>query len=228
METLFTPSGTHTRKQLAEIIGAILGVKPTYLGAPTMAYQVDDVEVSRYWRVRWPEAFPSRDIDLIEAVATGEGFKVTREGEETPTEGLTLVFPTARWSERTRRNLEAMLSSKTALITKALSIDAVPAHFDEDTVSFPWFQTTPTQQVAEATTLLLSAMIDAATRASRVSPKPPAGSNEKYAMRCFLLRLGFIGDTHKAARRVLLARLEGSAAWATPPTKPTAMSEVAS
>lgn len=229
METLFTPSGTHTRKQLAEIIGTILGaVKPTYLGAPTMAYQVGGVEVSRHWRVRWPQSFPKRDIALIEAVATGEGFTVMREGEETPVEGLSLVFPTGGWNERTRRNLEAMLASKAALITKALGIDAVPAYFDDDKVSFPWFQTTPTPQVAEATTQLLAAMIHAATLASRVSPKPPVGSNEKYAMRCFLLRLGFIGDAHKTARRVLLANLEGSAAWATPPTKPSALAEVAS
>ena len=37
--------------------------------------------------------------------------------------------------------------------------------------------------------------------------------NEKYAFRCFLLRLGFIGDDSKAARRILLKNLSGNAAF---------------
>ena len=37
--------------------------------------------------------------------------------------------------------------------------------------------------------------------------------NEKYAFRCFLLQLGFIGDEYKAARRVLLKNLTGNGAW---------------
>ncbi len=37
--------------------------------------------------------------------------------------------------------------------------------------------------------------------------------NEKYAFRCFLLRLGFIGPEYKAERKILLAPLEGSTAF---------------
>ena len=37
--------------------------------------------------------------------------------------------------------------------------------------------------------------------------------NEKYAFRCFLLRLGFIGDEFKADRKVLLQNLSGSTAF---------------
>ncbi len=37
--------------------------------------------------------------------------------------------------------------------------------------------------------------------------------NENYAFRCFLLRLGFIGDEYKAARKILLRNLTGSSAW---------------
>jgi hypothetical protein len=32
-------------------------------------------------------------------------------------------------------------------------------------------------------------------------------------MRCFLLSLGFIGDEYKAARKILLSRLEGNSSW---------------
>ena len=37
--------------------------------------------------------------------------------------------------------------------------------------------------------------------------------NEKYAFRCFLLRLGFIGDEHKTSRKILLRNLSGSSAF---------------
>lgn len=222
METTFTPKAKQTRKQLAELIGAVLGgLKPTYLGAPTMAYSVGAVEVSRHWRVRWPEDFPKRDIEMIEAVAAQEGFEVTRDGE--PEEGsqrdlgLTLSFPTTNWDERTQANLVAMLTSKRALIGKALDIPALPVEFTKDQVSFPWFDRLPEPEVTEATTHLLAAMIKAASTAKRVSSKPTAGPNEKYAMRCFLLRLGFIGDETKTARKVLMRNLDGNAAWANPP-----------
>lgn len=37
--------------------------------------------------------------------------------------------------------------------------------------------------------------------------------NEKYAFRCFLLRLGLIGDDYKAARKYLLRNLDGDSAF---------------
>ena len=37
--------------------------------------------------------------------------------------------------------------------------------------------------------------------------------NEKYEFRCFLLRLGFIGDDTKAQRKILMENLAGSAAF---------------
>ena len=37
--------------------------------------------------------------------------------------------------------------------------------------------------------------------------------NEKYAFRCFLLRLGFIGSEYKTQRKILLRNLTGSSAF---------------
>ena len=37
--------------------------------------------------------------------------------------------------------------------------------------------------------------------------------NEKYAFRCFLLRLGFIGEEYKVERKILLKNLTGSSAF---------------
>ena len=45
------------------------------------------------------------------------------------------------------------------------------------------------------------------------SPKPQQTENPKYAMRTWLLRLGFIGDEFKTARELLTKRLDGDTAF---------------
>ena len=45
------------------------------------------------------------------------------------------------------------------------------------------------------------------------SAKPQQNENPKYAMRTWLLRMGFIGDEFKTAREVLTRRLSGNAAF---------------
>lgn len=45
------------------------------------------------------------------------------------------------------------------------------------------------------------------------SPKSQQTENEKYAMRCWMLRLGFIGDEFKTAREYYLNNMEGNSAW---------------
>ena len=45
------------------------------------------------------------------------------------------------------------------------------------------------------------------------SPKPQQSENPKYAMRTWLLRLGFIGEEFETARLHLLKNLPGNAAW---------------
>ena len=45
------------------------------------------------------------------------------------------------------------------------------------------------------------------------SPKPQQNENPKYAMRTWLLRLGFIGEEFKTAREILTKRLAGDTAF---------------
>lgn len=45
------------------------------------------------------------------------------------------------------------------------------------------------------------------------SPKPQQNENPKYAMRTWLLRLGFIGEEFRSARELLTKRLDGDAAF---------------
>lgn len=57
------------------------------------------------------------------------------------------------------------------------------------------------------------ALSQMAKEAKSASPKPQQNDNPKYAMRTWLLRLGFIGEEFKTARETLTKRLSGNAAF---------------
>ena len=60
---------------------------------------------------------------------------------------------------------------------------------------------------------LCLALSQMAKMVKTASPKPQQNENPKYAMRTWLLRLGFIGDEFKTARELLTRRLDGDAAF---------------
>jgi len=60
---------------------------------------------------------------------------------------------------------------------------------------------------------LCLALSQMAKTVKTASPKPQQNENPKYAMRTWLLRLGFIGDEFKTAREVLTRRLAGDTAF---------------
>ena len=62
---------------------------------------------------------------------------------------------------------------------------------------------------------LCLALSQMAKEVRTASPKPQQNENPKYAMRTWLLRLGFIGDEFKTARKHLTKRLDGDAAFRT-------------
>ena len=60
---------------------------------------------------------------------------------------------------------------------------------------------------------LCLALSEQAKELKYASPKPQQTENKKYAMRTWLLRLGFIGEEFKTARDILTRKLDGNAAF---------------
>ena len=60
---------------------------------------------------------------------------------------------------------------------------------------------------------LCLALSQMAKEVRTASPKPQQNENPKYAMRTWLLRLGFIGEEFATAREVLTKRLAGDASF---------------
>lgn len=124
--------------------------------------------------------------------------------------GLTVEIPLDKVAVG---NLTRLLDAKGSLIKKALGISGLPIEIWEDRVAFPWFTELPDTDAVQAYTHFISALCEMSKNAKRVTVTEKAVENEKYAFRCFLLRLGFIGAEYKAERKILLKNLTGSSAF---------------
>jgi len=123
-------------------------------------------------------------------------------------------------------NLTSILDAKGALIKKALGIPATPIEITETEVIFPWFSSLPDAETSKAYTRFISALCEMSRNQKRVTAKPVETENEKYAFRCFLLRLGFIGAEYKTDRKILLQNLTGSSAFKSGARKEAACDEI--
>lgn len=130
--------------------------------------------------------------------------------QQSRTSGLTVEIPLDKVAVG---NLTRLLDAKGNLIKKALGVDALPIEIQDDRVTFPWFEELPDSDAVQAYTHFLSALCEMSKNAKRVTVIEKAVDNEKYAFRCFLLRLGFIGAEYKTERKILLKNLSGSSAF---------------
>lgn len=217
------------RRALVTAMGEILEVRPKYLGMPTAAYEVDYFRIDRNGTVEFDDRADSVEIEnLLERLAE-RGFAGERQetAAEVPKETAgndTMGTDTAPQDENVRLtvamplgsanidNLKKLLEAKGSLIKKAFGIDELPVEIDGDKISFPWFSETDSG-TARACTDFISALCKMSREQKRIMATEKAVDNEKYAFRCFLLRLGFIGDEYKADRKILLKNLKGSSAF---------------
>lgn len=126
---------------------------------------------------------------------------------------LTVSIPRTAMDDRAMENLKALIKSKESLIKKALGTETLAIEIDDEKISFPWFKA-DVDDGLNIYAAFISSLCDVSRNLTRVnSKKEKQVENEKYAFRCFLLRLGFVGDSYKRHRKVLLQNLEGSSAF---------------
>ena len=129
------------------------------------------------------------------------------------TDSLIIEVPKAGFTEEAIANLEKLVESKSTLIKKVIGADSLAIEQTKETLRFPWF--TPQGDVAliRAYTKFVSALCTMAKEQKRITAKEKTVDNEKYAFRCFLLRLGFISEEFKAERKILLSKLTGNSSF---------------
>ncbi len=110
-------------------------------------------------------------------------------------------------------NLHQLVASKATLIKHALKVETLDIIDDGNKIFFPWFTYIPEPEEMKAITVFIVALCKLAKRRKRILAKDKPIVNEKYAFRCFLLQLGFIGKAYKDIRHELLKHLSGSSAF---------------
>lgn len=229
MEIRYNVTGAR-RKELVKVIADTTGAKARYMGMPTAAYEIDYFTVTKDGTLLFSDRSDTEEVEaVLEAIAAAgfdcepqdgedtasdevpkETAEAATEGGQGETAGLTVEIPLNKVGVG---NLTKLLDAKGSLIRKALGIPATPIEILEDRVAFPWFDTMPDADTAAACTHFISALCGMSRNAKRVTATEKAVDNEKYAFRCFLLRLGFIGAEYKAERKILLKNLSGSSAF---------------
>lgn len=214
----FNASGD-AKKKLVKFISSHLGVESKYLGVPSCAYSIGNYTVNKDGSLSWDDD-DERTAGLLEAIKA-EGFTAVEDEEveeemeeEAEVNRLCISFPKSMYDERTLENLKNLVEGKGALMKKAFKAESLEIVVDDEKVSFPWFELIDSDHF-NAYTQFISAITKMAREQKRILGKERAVENEKYAFRCFLLRLGFIGDDYKLTRKILLENLEGSAAFKT-------------
>ena len=125
-------------------------------------------------------------------------------------EGIAIQIPA---SKANTENLTRILDTKGALIRKALGVEDLSFGVIENRVDFPWFPSDCTPEDLKAYMHFITALCKMSVDQKRINKTDKEVDNEKYAFRCFLLRLGFIGDEYKAERKILLRNFKGSSAF---------------
>ena len=158
------------------------------------------------------------DSEVIERLLQhiyDEGFDIDQSNVDDEDEpcAVCISVPRSLFTDSDLENLKALITAKGSLIKKALGVSDLPLEITDTKVSFPWFPATPTPDEMKAYDTFICKLCEMARNQKRINATEKPTDNEKYAFRCFLLRLGFIGAEYKAARKILLKNLSGSSAF---------------
>ncbi|MEE1249149.1 MAG: virulence [Lachnospiraceae bacterium] len=204
-----------------------IGGKAKYLGVPSCAYEIGSFTVGKNGELEFGDFDDLDEVaPIVDAcvMATGvrpaewdnneKGAKAPdcepeKGADEDDTIELTVRVPLEKVD---LGNLIHLLEAKGELIKKALGIENTFIKEENEEVQFPWFTNIKPEE-ALAYTKFIAAICEMSVKQKRITAKPKENENEKYAFRCFLLRLGFIGDEFKADRKILLSKLDGSSAF---------------
>lgn len=216
MEIRYNVTGDR-RKELVKVISGITGAKAVYKFMPTCNYEIDYFTVTKDGTLLFDDRADSEEVEQVLEGIAAAGFECeapaeAAEPEKTAQEesvGLTIEVPLDKVQVG---NLTKLLDAKGSLIKKALGIDDLRFEIQEDRIAFPWF-TEPQPEEATAYTHFIAALCRMSKDTKRITAKEKPVDNEKYAFRCFLLRLGFIGNAYKTDRKILLRNLSGSSAF---------------
>ena len=109
--------------------------------------------------------------------------------------------------------LTKLLNAKAKLLKKAFNTDTVGFVINDGDITFNWLKGDADPLMIQATMKFVVALVKLISEGQSVKCRERELHSEKYAMRCFLVRLGFIGDEYKQDRKLLVQNLSGSSSF---------------
>ncbi len=203
------------RKALVGAISEILGREIVYKGAPTFAYSVSNYLIDKAGTLSCPGDNDRDEVKRLLADLKERGYipeAVERE-DSGNTDKLSIQMPKADFTEEAIENLKKIIVSKETLIKKALDADSLPVDIIGDTLNFPWFTLNDVVGESDAYARFIVSLCQMAKTQKRITAKEKELENDKFTMRLFLIRLGFVGPECKMARTILLKNLTGNGSF---------------
>ena len=196
------------RKVIAAVLGEVMETPVIYAGVPSCAYEVAGWTISKEGFLISP-LFDAEDASELKTVM--DALRIAGVSADEKLEVQILAEGT---DEAALSNLEQILKSKETLLRKSLDAQGeIAPRLEDGRLVFGFFKGTINKDEISACALLSIRIWKLAQVLKRVVAKEQAAENEKYAFRCFLLRLGFIGGQYRMERTVLLSRLAGNMAF---------------
>lgn len=225
------------RKEMTKVISEALGGwEVKYFGVPSCSYRVGDFEIDRHGALIFDDRTGTKLVERVLEALAQAGFECEEaqgdiaamtdaDGgpEEKPEPmdsttadepiSLSVSLPRESFTATALDNLDGLLESKGNLIKKAFGIEGASYTLEGDRITFHWLSGEVTPETSTAFQDFIGKLCEMARNQKRVTAKPKSYENEKYAFRCFLLRLGLIGNEYKTSRKILLQNLSGSSSW---------------
>lgn len=223
------------RKPLVKAISELTGEKAVYMKTPTYAYKIGDYTVTREGNLEMPDGLDAETLQQLKEAIESAGFQMddievpettAEDSSEDEITGICISMPRSLFTDANLENLKNIIAAKRSLICKALGTDDLPIEITDTKVSFPWFPGQPDPDSVKAYDTFICKLCEMARNMKRSSATEKPVDNDKYAFRCFLLRLGFIGAEYKTERKILLKNLTGSSAFKSGAKKEVVCDEV--
>ena len=220
------------RKALVGALSELFHEKPRYCGAPTFSYEFGVGQLARDASLHLVPSLNETAAERLAAALAERGFscavetvcseietedsapsEAAPEESPLPDDRFTVSIPADRLSPDALARLRNLIASRHRLFCDALNAVELPVLEKGNQIAFPWFERTDDEEERAAYALFIERLAELSNRLKWAVSAEKDAPNEKYAMRCFLLRLGFIGMEYKCPRAVLLRNLQGSSSF---------------
>lgn len=202
------------RQKLAQTVSEVLDTVARYQGVPSYAYEIGGCLLDRLGTLHIGSEVDSETVSRLLGYLAEQGIVGEAENNaDQACSGFVVSMPRDSFTDKALENLMRLVQSKGILFARAFGVEASLPMISVDTVSFPWFPKTTEPSEITTYTQFVDKLCDMVRTLKWATAQTVEADNEKYTFRCFLLRLGFIGDEYKMARKILLQNLTGDGAF---------------